>query len=248
MWNNLGNTLGDMGGLAQAAAACRQALAVDPRLFSAHTNLANALGRGGDLHGAARHYREAIAINPEFADAHNNLGTTLHGMGDMDGAEASLRRALELSPDYAEAHSNLGSVLGEKEMWREAAAELTEAVRLRPDYAAAHWNLGLVLLMLGDLERGWAEYDWRRRVSGLIVPLLQFARPAVGGGSAQWAASPCARRAGVRGCDSFCALCGDGSRARRRAGGVLSAGAGRIAARRGGSGAGRRLWRNAAGI
>jgi hypothetical protein len=95
----------------------------------------------------------------------------------MDGAEASLRRALELSPDYAEAHSNLGSVLGEKEMWREAAAELTEAVRLRPDYAAAHWNLGLVLLMLGDLERGWAEYDWRRRVSGLIVPLLQFARP-----------------------------------------------------------------------
>ena len=37
------------------------------------------------------------------------------------------------------------------------------AIRLRPDFAQAHWNLAIAALLSGDLPRGFAEYEWRKR-------------------------------------------------------------------------------------
>jgi tetratricopeptide (TPR) repeat protein len=46
----------------------------------------------------------------------------------------------------------------------EAAACYRRALELRPDYADAHWNQSLLLLLTGDLERGWAKYEWRWKI------------------------------------------------------------------------------------
>jgi len=37
------------------------------------------------------------------------------------------------------------------------------AIALRPDFAQAHWNLAIAALLSGDLPRGFAEYEWRKR-------------------------------------------------------------------------------------
>ncbi len=33
-----------------------------------------------------------------------------------------------------------------------------------PDYAEAHLNLGLCYLLIGEYEKGWREYEWRRKI------------------------------------------------------------------------------------
>jgi hypothetical protein len=46
---------------------------------------------------------------------------------------------------------------------REAVEACEAAIRLRPDFAQAHWNLAIAALLSGDLPRGFAEYEWRKR-------------------------------------------------------------------------------------
>ena len=69
--------------------------------------------------------------------------------------------ALRLQPDYAEAHINMGNALRQLGRMDEAAASLEKALRLKPHDPLAHWNRAVVLLLRGDFDQGWPEYEWR---------------------------------------------------------------------------------------
>jgi Tfp pilus assembly protein PilF len=43
----------------------------------------------------------------------------------------------------------------------EAVKSFEKAIELDPNLAGAHYNLATVYLNLGDLKRGWKEYEWR---------------------------------------------------------------------------------------
>ena len=64
---NLGNTLGAEGRFAEAIAAYRRAIALDPSLLPAHANLGRALQSSGDVDGAIKAYQAALAIDPKNA-------------------------------------------------------------------------------------------------------------------------------------------------------------------------------------
>ena len=170
------------GRLDDAEAAYRRAIAVNPNLAELHHNLAGVLERRGDSAGAVRSYRHALAVNPEYAPAVNGLGVALQKQGDDQAAKAAFERALKLKPDFAEALSNLGH-LHHRNGRLDAAAEcLRRAVAMRPDYAEAHRNLAHVLLLQGDFEDGWAEYEWRWRCRDFPSERRQFAAPMWSGG------------------------------------------------------------------
>ena len=63
---NLGNTLQAQGKLAEAIAAFRRALAIDPELPEAWYNLGNALQAEGELDEAVASYRRAIECKQDF--------------------------------------------------------------------------------------------------------------------------------------------------------------------------------------
>ena len=46
-------------------------------------------------------------------------------------------------------------------MFDEARSSFQRAIELKPDHSAARWNLSLLLLLLGDLQNGWVEYESR---------------------------------------------------------------------------------------
>jgi len=48
---------------------------------------------------------------------------------------------------------------------------------LRPDFADAHFLKGLASLATGDFERGWIEYEWRRKAQSLKNTERDFAQP-----------------------------------------------------------------------
>ena len=44
-----------------------------------------------------------------------------------------------------------------------ALGSYDKAIALKPNYADAHWNQSLCLLQMGQFERGWRQYEWRKK-------------------------------------------------------------------------------------
>jgi tetratricopeptide (TPR) repeat protein len=162
--------------LEQAAASFARVIAISPGDADAHRSLGNVLRKLDRPEDAMARYRRAIAIRPDYAEAHNNLGNALTEQGRLDEAVASYSRAIAIDASYPEAHSNLGAALQEQGRLDAATASFARAVALRPDYAQARWNAALLSLLRGDFERGWAEYEWRKK-KDKPVAARSFAQP-----------------------------------------------------------------------
>ncbi|MBF0329839.1 MAG: glycosyltransferase family protein [Nitrospirae bacterium] len=160
-YNNLGVALSESGQLDDAIEAYSKAVSLMGEYAPAYDNLGLALKRNGKLSQAIECFKKAISIDPSYAKAWYHLGNSLYEIGDMDSAEKHLVRATELAPLFADAYGNLGSVYNEKKELSKAIKCYREAIRIKPDHANAHWNLSLALLLSGEFEEGWKEYEWR---------------------------------------------------------------------------------------
>jgi tetratricopeptide (TPR) repeat protein len=155
---NLGAALHDLGDMAGAVAAHREAVRLLPDSGEYHYNLGTTLVETGDLKGAIAAHREAIRLKPDFAAAHNSLGAVLRVSGDLKGAIAACREAIRLQPDIALAHANLGADLDTSGDVAGAVAAFREAIRLKPDLDVAHHGLGHALHESGDLAGAIAAF------------------------------------------------------------------------------------------
>ena len=156
------NSLGDQGRHAEAEAAYREAIRLDPGSAGAHHGLGRVLWDVKRLGEAEASLREAIRLNPDDAVVHNSLGGLLQDVKRLGEAEASFREAIRLNPGFAFAHNNLGLVHVELKRFVEAEASFREAIRLNPGYANAHHGLGVVLWELKRL--GEAEASLREAI------------------------------------------------------------------------------------
>jgi tetratricopeptide (TPR) repeat protein len=72
----------------------------------------------------------------------------------------ALSRSIELAPS-AEALTELGVCHFQLRDPVSAEASYRKALQCDPEYAPAHANLGLTLLLQGNYEEGFQEFDWR---------------------------------------------------------------------------------------
>jgi Tfp pilus assembly protein PilF len=120
----------------------------------------NALSRPSEAREALT---AAVALNPSFAPGWLNLGNALMDLDEPQSAEAHCRHALGLDPGLVEAQVSLGFILTAQGRLGEAIAVLETAIHDHPTNVHAHWNLAAAALLAGDLPRGFAEYEWRKR-------------------------------------------------------------------------------------
>jgi tetratricopeptide (TPR) repeat protein len=172
---NLGTALYEKGRLDEAIAAHRQAIRLKPDYADAYNNLGLALTGKGKLEEAIACYRQAIRLKADFAEAYNNLGNALRNKEQLDEAITAYRQAIRLKPDFAEAHSNL-CLLAEMGQLDEAIAACRRAIVINPNFPEAHKNLSLILLVRGDFQQGWEEYEWRWKCKDFPPP-RNFAQP-----------------------------------------------------------------------
>ena len=158
------------GRLAEAVACCRRAVELAPDLPELHNNLGVVLKETGALEAARSSLEHAIQLRGDYADAHYNLGNTLSLLRQLEEAEGAYRRALALTPADPATNNNLGSLLQLQGDYSGAAACFETALGAEEHYVEAHRNRALLRLLLGDFARGWPEYEWRWRLSGVRKP------------------------------------------------------------------------------
>jgi tetratricopeptide (TPR) repeat protein len=181
---NLGTVLQELRKFDEAVVAYQRAIAINANFAMAHCNLGVALKEQGSLDAAVTSFLTAIAIKKDYDWAYANLGAALMEQGKVHEAIAACRRAIAINADMVVAHFNLATAFKSLSLLDEAAAAFRQAITLRPDFAEGHFSLAQVLLLQGDLDAGWHEYEWRwklkdyawlRQIHG------EFAQPAWAG-------------------------------------------------------------------
>jgi hypothetical protein len=113
----------------------------------------------------------STGISEGSAAHHRDLCEILRRQSRLDEALDHGLRAVALAPDDAVAHYNLGLVYADRLEIEQAIAAERRAVALEPDHASAHFELAELLLVSGQFDEGWREYEWRFRLPGVQPPL-----------------------------------------------------------------------------
>lgn len=123
--------------------------------------LGDVLRRTGREREALDLLQAAAHAAPESCDVLLNLGIALHEAERLEESVDALEKAQRLNPADVRVCNNLGVTLKQLGRLGESMWHLNEAVRIAPGFAEARLNRAMLLLLTGDFEQGWPEYEWR---------------------------------------------------------------------------------------
>ena len=110
-------------------------------------------------HEARAWFEKVLSMNLMGVDGLFHTANALECLDRLEEAIDLFKKALAINPDlWNAALANSMVRLGRTD---EAMELFRQAVERYPNYPLAHLNYGLTLLLKGQYEQGWAEYDWR---------------------------------------------------------------------------------------
>jgi len=165
------------GELAQAEAVIHRLLAITPGQAYALYMLGMVRSSQHRLPEAAALIEQAIAANPGEKLFVHHLPEIYRRLGRLDEALATGRRSVEAFPGDPMLWVNLAAIHRDRLELDEAAARAEHAGSLDPNLAEAHFALAEILLLGGDFDRGWLEYEWRFAIAGAGKLMEPIDRP-----------------------------------------------------------------------
>ncbi len=162
----IGECLSRLGQHDAALYATGRAVELDPGNPVAHCNRGAVLGSLKRHPEAKSAFEQALSIWPEYPEAWENYASACAELGELDVAIPMLEKAVAQRPDNARTLNNLGNAYRQRLRLGEAIAVYRRAVAAEPSFPDAHANLGLALLTVGQLEEGFAEFEWRWHATG----------------------------------------------------------------------------------
>lgn len=179
--NNLSVVLADLGRADEAIVQLQHALTINPESVELLTNLGNSLRELGDSAQSIAIFRQALSKDSSHVSAWIGLGMSYAAIKDADQSERCYLEAQKLDPQLAEAYDNLGVLYQDQGRTKDAIIAHTKAIEVAPSYAEAHKNLASALLLDGQLEAGWKEYEYRFKCSSISTQLRPFPYPCWNG-------------------------------------------------------------------
>ncbi|WP_338662108.1 tetratricopeptide repeat protein [Pararoseomonas sp. SCSIO 73927] len=152
--------LSDLNRHEEALAAADTALALSGG-GAAHRNRAAALALLGRHAEAEAADGAALRADPACAEAWNGRGNALTELGRFEEALECFDQAESLFPGSRSIPYNRGNAMRGLNRHRDAIACFLAAQAIDPGFADARWNEALSRLALGELEAGFAGYEWR---------------------------------------------------------------------------------------
>jgi tetratricopeptide (TPR) repeat protein len=174
---NRGNALLALGRPEDALTCFDGVLVRHPRHADALLNRGSALASLGRTELALADFDAALALMPGHPGALYNRGNTLAELGRYAEAIAAFDRALAAAPNYAQAWNNRGRALQALNRHADAIGSFDKAIALQKDYADAHFNRALSLLTLGDLARGFEQFEWRWKRTSMRDTRRGYGKP-----------------------------------------------------------------------
>jgi len=174
---NRGNALLTLGRAQEALVCFNEVLTRNPRHGTAQLGRGGALASLGRADEALTDFDAALTVMPGHPGALYNRGNALFDLGRYANAITAYDGAIAAAPNDAPAWNNRGRALQALNRHAEAVASFDRAIAIRKDYADAHFNRALSLLTLGDLTRGFAEYEWRWQRSRVHDSRRSYGKP-----------------------------------------------------------------------
>jgi len=172
----------------QEALECIEAaLSINSALPKALNNKAQALVKLRRFDEALACASQAVEMQPGSAEALFARGLVLSEMRRLPEAIADFDKALLAKPNVASYLVSRGSVHFHTLQYEAAIADFEAAIRTGRSNSTvtktAHSNLGSLLLLNGQFERGWQEFEWRWGTNDFKDARLEFDIP-------QWDGAP----------------------------------------------------------
>jgi len=165
--NQHANALLRLGRAQDALGEFQQVAACVPRHVEARIGSGLARAMLGLPEQALSDFDAALQLVPGHPGAHYNRGVALLRLGRYAEAVAANEQVLATAPDHANAWLNRGKALSQLNRYDEAVASYDKALALRGDFADAHFNRALARLTAGDYGKGFQDYEWRWRRTGM---------------------------------------------------------------------------------
>ncbi|NJL59203.1 MAG: FkbM family methyltransferase [Desulfobacteraceae bacterium] len=157
----LGVALEQTGNATESVSVFQHARTVYPEHTEVYIGLGNAFKALYQLEESARSYQKAILLKPDHVEAWKGFATVLRDQGRLEESLLCGRKAVLLAPKDIESLLSLGNLQKAMGNVHESLATYREALSYDPNHARAHLFLGLALLLAGEFEEGWKEYEWR---------------------------------------------------------------------------------------
>ena len=146
--------------LAEADAAARKAIAIAPRLGTAHTALAVIALSRLDIANGLRHTKQALALSAQDPEVLSSASRDLAYLGSPQDALRLIDRAIALDPLNGRLYRVKAEVLLRSlRRYQQAIEAGRKALELAPEVRNTHIYVGDALLLLGHPDKAKAEYE-----------------------------------------------------------------------------------------
>jgi len=149
-------------------------IAMEPKAHQGYNNLGSVLRDQQRFDEAIDVLRNAIYLFPNNAELWNTLGTVAMEQGSVSEARLFYEEALRLAPMLARTYHNVAYAIAHTGPISDALGYYDKALKLmgkHPDAVEARHGRAQVLLALGRLEEGWADWEIRndKRFRGSFI-------------------------------------------------------------------------------
>jgi tetratricopeptide (TPR) repeat protein len=186
--NTIGSTLIGSSYPAEAESALTRASRIAPDVAGPLLNLGRLLQdqrRWADAlvsYESAAYLLESNSSEPShLAAVLQNQGIVLTTLGRAREGRLHLGKSIVLTPDSVLSWNNYGNALKETRSTAAAMTAYDRAQVLDPNQVEAAWNKALLLLLSGDLVRGFDLYETRWQVRELFLATRQSVTPKYSG-------------------------------------------------------------------
>lgn len=152
--NNIGVAHLERFDYADAAAAFRRALMLDPGMTIAQINLAIALFNAQDIQGAQDAAEKARVAAPNILQTHYILGLIARNQNRTEDALAHFQRVLAADPQDVGANVNIGQIHTQQRRYSDAITAFRRAYNAETYNSTAIYNLATALIRNNEREEG----------------------------------------------------------------------------------------------
>jgi tetratricopeptide (TPR) repeat protein/glycosyltransferase involved in cell wall biosynthesis len=186
-WSNRGLALRGLRQPDAAIASFERALVADPRFANALVNLGIVLKEEKRTDEAIAAFERSRELRPTDPALLCNYASVFEASGNYERMRELADLAAMLDDSFAEAYVLRGNYFMERGDFAAAESAYLHARSLDADNRNANWNLALIWLLQGDYRRGWAQFEWRKRLQSVLLDHHEYPGEA-------WTGDPLTRR------------------------------------------------------